>query len=69
MIARFEPIHNTLWYDVRQFDLIDWKVKNLKWLTTDYYRDIKLPTFLPLGQCASRKEFYEQFKEKQDSLF
>ena len=61
MIARFEPVDTTLGYDIREFDIIDWKIKNLKWLETWYKRDMELPIFKPLKHCKDRQEFMNQF--------
>lgn len=36
MIAIFQPVNNWPWFDIREFQIKDWKPSTYKWLKVDY---------------------------------
>lgn len=63
MIAIFKPVNNTFWFDLREFDLIDWNPKNYIWLHIADYKWLihELPVFRPRINCWTKQEFLNQF--------
>lgn len=63
MIAIFRPVTNWPWFDVREFEIIDWKPSTYKWLKVqDCYLE-NLPVFKPLNRCKNRLEYLKQFND------
>lgn len=73
MIAIFRWVHNSLWYDLREFDLIDWIPKNYKWLKIEKHVNImhEYPVFIARIACEDEFFFkqFESYSEEQQRLF
>lgn len=63
MLWIFKPVNNNYWFDVREFEVVDWKYKHitfknisdLKWVLHE------LPVFKPKICFENRTEFNKQF--------
>ncbi len=65
MIGIFKPVNNAYWYDIREFEVINWKPWTYRWVAiADYQNQIStLPVFKPKIQCADMQEYLDQFKQ------
>ncbi len=63
MIWIFKPVNNAHWYDIREFEVINWKPWPYKWVAiANYQHDINnLPIFKPKVHCLDMKEYLDQF--------
>lgn len=59
--AVFKPIHNTHWFDFREFYIVNWKIKKLKIIPIPEWDLSIYPVFKPAKMLKSG--FQEQFKD------
>ena len=63
MIAIFKPVNNWYWYDIREFEIINWKPSTYKWLKVSDYLWVmyELPIYKPKVYYKTKKEYLAQF--------
>lgn len=67
-IAIFKPINNNPWFEIREFEIINWKATWFKCLPIqDYYSD-DLKIYKPLCLCNSKLEYNNQFLDTSNQL-
>ena len=62
VIAKFEPVFNTIWYDIREITYIDNSNINIQIIKSDEYKDKldSLPIFKPKARIK-KSAYYKQF--------
>lgn len=60
-IARFTPVNNIHWFDIRQLEFNKWRRVVKRWLSIKEYDQDELPEFKPLVKCKNKSEFRKQF--------
>lgn len=67
MIWIFAPVNNPNWFDIREFEIVNWKPTTYKWVSIEKYYNSNLPIYRTKHSC-SLIEYYEQFKEENFNI-
>ena len=67
VIGIFKPIHNTIWYEVREVYVNEEGKIDTKTLKVNDYKDVldSLPIFTSMSYCPDGRSYYRQFENYQ----